>query len=126
MICNTVKHVFPIALPRGMYGQEKETAPHYGTHNSDHKEAEFIEAEIADQIQAGHMDVFPLNAVMALPNLWCSPLMVIPQVGQRPRLIFYFTWSGMNKSTKHLAPMEAIRFGGTLHHILQQVLTVNQ
>ena len=73
-----------------MYGQEKETAPHYGTHNSDHKEAEFIEAEIADQIQAGHMDVFPLNAVMALPNLWCSPLMVIPQVGQRPHLIFDF------------------------------------
>ena len=46
----------------------------------------------------------------------------MPQVGRRIRLIFDFIWSGLNKSTKRLSPMEAMRFGGALHRILKQVL----
>ena len=69
------------------------------------------------------MAVFFLEAVHALHNLWLAPVVVIPQVGRRPRLIFDFTWSGLNKAYKHLVPMETMRFVGTLYFILRQVLT---
>ena len=71
------------------------------------------------------MTVFPLEAVNYLHNLWLSPVAVILQVGRRPRLIFYFTWSGLNEASKRLSPMEAMRFGGALQHILKYVFTAN-
>ena len=84
---------------------------------------EFIHAELADQVQEGHVAVFPLEAVTSLQNLWLSPVAVIPQVGRIPRLIFDFTWSGINDISERLSPMEAMRFGGALIHTLKQVLT---
>ena len=71
------------------------------------------------------MAIFPLETVNALHNLWLSPVAVIPQVGMRPRLIFDFTWSGLNNISKRLSPMEAVRFGGALQRILKQVLTAD-
>ena len=71
------------------------------------------------------MAIFPLEAVIFLKNLWLSPVAVIPQVGRRPQLIYYFTWSGLNKTSKRLAPMEAMHFGGALQRILKQVLTAD-
>ena len=65
------------------------------------------------------MAVSPLEAVNALQNFWLSPVTVIPQMGRQPRLIFDFTWSGLNEATKRLASMEAMRFGGALQRILR-------
>ena len=79
--------------------------------------------ELSKQMEAGHVNVFSFEDVKALHNLWLSLVAVIPQVGRRPRLIFDFTWSGLNKATKRLPPMWEIYFGGALHHILEQVLT---
>ena len=76
-------------------------------------------------MQTGHVTVFPLEAVNYLHNLWLSPVAFITLVRRRPRLIFYFTWSGLNDVPKRLAPMEAMRFGGALQRILKQVLTTN-
>ena len=77
------------------------------------------------RVQAGHVAIFPLEAVNALQNLWISPVAANPQVGRHPHLIFNFTWSGLNKATKCLAPMETMRFGGALQRILRQVLTAD-
>ena len=41
----------------------------YGTHASASKEAEFIHAELANQVQAGHVVVLPLEEVTSLQNL---------------------------------------------------------
>ena len=71
------------------------------------------------------MTVFPLGVVTSLQNLWLSPIAVIPQLGRRPRLIFDFTWSGLRNIAEHVVPMEAMRFGGALLRILNQVLTVD-
>ena len=49
--------------------------------------------------------------------------MFIPQVGRRPRLIFDFTWSGLNDVSKRLSPMWSTRFGGAIQRILKQVLS---
>ena len=89
------------------------------------KEAEFIHVELAEQVQAGHVDVFPLEAVTSLQNTWLSPVAVIPQVGRRLRLIFDLTWSGINDISERLSPMEAMRFGGVLLRIIEQVLTTD-
>ena len=99
--------------------EENEAAIRYGDNVSANKEAEFINAELDEQVQAGHVTVFPLEAVNYLHNLWISPVAVILQVVKRPRLIFYFTWSGINDVSKRLAPMEAMRFGGALQRILK-------
>ena len=40
--------------------EEKEAAICYGTYASANKEAELINAELDDQVQAGHVTVLPL------------------------------------------------------------------
>ena len=97
----------------------------YGTYAYANKEAEFINTELAEQVQEGHVTVFPLEAVNYLYNWWLYLFAVIPQVGRRPRLIFDFIPSGINEVSKCLVPMEAMRFGGALQRILKQVITTN-
>ena len=46
-----------------MYNEEKDAAIRYGTYASANKEAEFINVDLAEQVQAGYMDVLPLEAV---------------------------------------------------------------
>ena len=94
--------------------EERESDIRYGTHTSANKEEDFIHAELDKQVQAGHVAVFHLEAVTSLQNLWLSPIAVTPQMGRRPRLIFDFTWSGINNISERLAPMEAMRFRGAL------------
>ena len=74
------------------------------------KEADFVHQELADQVQAGHIIVFPMAAVCNLPKLWLSPVTAIPQVGRRPRIIFDLTWSGLNKATAQEAPEKGNAF----------------
>ena len=61
-----------------MYKEEKEAAIRYGDFVSANKEAEFINTELGDQVQAGQVTVFPFEAVNYLHNLWLSPVAVIP------------------------------------------------
>ena len=68
----------------------------YGTHTSASKEAEFIHAELAKKVQAGHVSVLPLKAVTSLQNQWLSLVAITPQVGRRLRPIFEFTWRRVN------------------------------
>ena len=70
-----------------MEEEDKEAAIRYGTYTSANKEAEFVTAELAKQVQEGHVIVSPFEAVNCLHNLCLSPVSVIPQVGRRPRLI---------------------------------------
>ena len=69
-----------ITLPCGMDEQEKKAALCYGTHVSALQEAYFIYKELADQVQAGHMEVLPFYMAIAFPNMWIYPISVIHQV----------------------------------------------
>ena len=119
LICHTAEHGASIALPPVMDKKEKEADIRYGTYASANKETEFINTDLDEQVQAGHVTVFPLEAVNYLHNLWLSLVAIILQVGRRPRLIFYFTWSRLNDVSKRLAPIKAMRFGGALQRILK-------
>ena len=94
-------------------------------HTSAHKEAEFIHTELAKQVQAVHVTVFPFEVVNFLKKLWLLPVAVITQVGRRPQLIYDFTWRRLNKTSKFLSPMEVMRFRGALQRILKQVLAAD-
>ena len=74
-----------------MGAEEKEATIRYGTHASFIKKEEFIHTDLAEQVQAGHVAVLPLEAITALQNMWLSPVAVIPQVRRRQRLILDFT-----------------------------------
>ena len=49
--------------------EEKEAAIRYGTYAYANKEAEFINADLFEQLQAGQVTVFPLETVNYLHNL---------------------------------------------------------
>ena len=108
-----------------MEKDEVDAAILYGSPASASKEAEFIRAALAEQVQAGHVAIFLLEPVTALQNLWLSPVAVIPRVGRRPQLMFDLTWIRINNISERLSPMEAIRLGGWLLRILKQLLTAD-
>ena len=118
LVCHADTYSAPITIMHGIDKHENQAALRYRTHTSALKEAQFIHAELAEQVQAGHVAVFHLYMFMALPNLWISPIAVISQVGRRLHLIFDLTWSGINKATTRLAHMGAMRFRSALHRIL--------
>ena len=43
-------------------------------------------------------------------------------MGRHPRLIFDFTWSGLNEATTQEAPEEVMSFCGTLRRIIRRAL----
>ena len=49
--------------------EEKEAAIRYGTYASANKEVKFINTELDEEVQAGHVVVSPLETVNALHNL---------------------------------------------------------
>ena len=125
LLLHAKEYGVPINLSRGMYEENRDAAILYGTHASARNKAEFIHTELAEKLHAGHMAVYPLEAVTSLQNLWLSPVAVTPQMRRRPRLIFDFTRSGLNDTSESLSRMEAMPFGGALQRILKQILTAD-
>ena len=97
-------HGVPIPTKRGMNDTELTRAIRYSAHSSATKETTFVRKELQEQAQAGHIALFPLRAVRHLPKLWLSPLAAIPQRGRKPRLIYDFSWSGLNNTVTQVAP----------------------
>ena len=67
LILHTAENSVPIALQQGMDEEEKEAAIRYGTYASVNKEAEFINAEMVKQVQAGHVTVFSFGSSQLPP-----------------------------------------------------------
>ena len=69
--------------------------------------------------------VLPWSAAKELPNLWISPIGLIPQEARRPRLIYDYTFSGLNNATVRQAPSESIQFGNALERLLAKILSAD-
>ena len=89
-------HGVPIKIEQGMTDDELTRAIRYGAHSPATKETTFVRKDLQEQAQAGHIALFPLRAVHQLPKPWLSPLAAILQRGRKPRLIYDFSWSGLN------------------------------
>ena len=70
LLLHAVEHGVHIALPRVMDKEDRDATIRCGTHASASKEAGFIHAKLADQVQAGYVAVLPLEVVISLQNLW--------------------------------------------------------
>ena len=57
-----------------------------------------------------------------MPKLWLSPLAAIPQRGRKPRLIYDFSWSGLNEAFAQVAHKEAMRFRKALYRVIDCIL----
>ena len=117
------EHGLPIYPPRGITEVELRTEFHFGMNAYSGKELDFVNHEISEQVQAGHVAIFPLLDNRDLPKLWLSPISVIPQVGRHPWFILDLTWISLNKPTDRKDPKEVMWVGGILHRIIIKVLT---
>ena len=82
----------------------------------------FVRTKLTKQARTVHIDLSPLQAVRHLPRLWISPLAATPQRGRKPRLIYDFSWSGLNESVTQVAHKEKICFGKSLYRVINCIL----
>ena len=113
----------PIKIERGMTDAKLTRSIRYGAHSSATKKTTFVRKELQEQAQAGRIALFPLRAVRHLPRLWLSPLAATPQRGRKPRLIYEFSWSGLNEAVTQVSHKEAMRFGKDLYRVIDCILT---
>ena len=104
---------------------ELARAIRYGAHSSATKETNFVRTEVQEQAQAGHIVIFPLREVRHLPRLWLSPLAAIPHRGRKPRLIYGFSWSGLNEAVTQVAHKEAMQFRKAIYRVIDFILTAS-
>ena len=115
-------HGVPIKTERGMTDTELTQAIRYGAHSSATKETIFVRKELQEKSQPGQIALFPLRAVRHLPKLWLSLLASIAQRGRKPRLIYDFSWSGLNEAVTQVAHKEAMWFGKALYRVINCIL----
>ena len=96
-----------------------------GPHQSSDGEREFVATEMLALCAQGYWVVLPFDIARQLQHLRISPLGVVPQRDQRPRLIVDYTFSGVNAETVPLAPREAMQFGRALQRVCTTVVKAN-
>ena len=60
--------------------------------------------------------------VKYMQGLWISPLSEITQKGRSPCVIYNLPWRGLNERITKDAEKEAMRFGRSLHRLLDCIL----
>ena len=96
-----------------------------GSHKSATEYLDFLQGKILSMMQRGQWILLPYHLVKDLPNLRLSPLGIIPQHDQHPRVIIDYTYSGVNEDTLCLTPQEVMQFGCALQHILETIHHTN-
>ena len=76
-------------------------------------------------LRAGNVAIFPLAYVHHLEGRWLSPLVEIPQTGQKSRLIYDYLCSGLNDQFKQAIHKESMSFVKSLHCLLECILEVD-
>ena len=85
-----IYHIFLINIPRGMNIVDIKKALTYVAHYSVVKERAFVSKELAKQLRAGHIDIFPWEDFHHLQGLWISHLAAMTQTGRDTRFIYNF------------------------------------
>ena len=93
-----------------------------GPHQSAHLYQDFLFEEMGAMVAKGQWLVLPYEAVQHLPNLWVSPIGVVPQHDHYPQTIVDYSYYFLNAETLDLSAPEAIQFGRTLQCCLQAIM----
>ena len=105
-----------------MTKQDLTRAIRYGAHSSAIKETTFSVTDLLEQALAVHIALFTLQAVRHLPRIFISPLAAIPQRGRKPRLVYDFSWSGLNEAVTQVAHKEAMHFRKSIYRLIDCIL----
>ena len=74
------------------------------------------------KLWAGHVALFLLSDIQHLLGLWLPPLAETHQTGRKPILLYNFSRIRLNDQVNQVAPKESIRFGQSLHRLLDCIL----
>ena len=74
------------------------------------------------KLWAGHVALFLLSDIQHLLGLWLPPLAETHQTGRKPILLYNFSRIRLNDQVNQVAPKELIRFGQSLHRLLDCIL----
>ena len=118
-------HGVPINMPRNMVGKELKSAITYYDHYSANNKITFVRGYIAKQLQAGHIDIFPLEVIHHLLKMWICPLAMIPQTIHKPRLIHHFLWGRLNNLDKVASHKYVMQFVKALHRLIYCIVPAN-
>lgn len=86
---------------------------------------DFLHTEMAEMIECNQWLVLPFELVKGLPNLYISPLGIVPQQDQRPWTIVKYSFSRVNNETVALALHKSMQFGHTLQWLLEDIVNAN-
>ena len=109
-------------MSRGTRNQQPTKDLMYGAHASKLKEKDSFLRELVDQLRDGNVAMFNLADFKHLQGLWLPPLVVIPQVGRKPCIIYNFSWIFLKEHVKQAATKQAIRFEKVLHCLLDFII----
>ena len=115
-----------VAMHRGhLKPHQRKERLRRGPHKSAHEYVEFLRGELLDFVRKGFWMVVPWQTIIDHPNLFISPMGVVPQRNRRPRVIVDYSFFGINADTVRLAPEEAMQFGKALQRILEAIVTAH-
>jgi len=119
-------HGAPIWMKSGPWTRTQlDAAVARGSHQSAALHQTFLADEMLAMIQKGQWIILPYSAVANIPNLWISPLGVVPQHDHWPCTIADYTFSGVNADTIPLATHLALQFGQALLQIIHAIVQSN-
>ena len=75
-----------------------------------------------DQFLSVHVTIFPPPMFRQQKVMCFYPPAVIPQTGRNPRLVYDFSWSGLNARVHQAASKEAAIFGRDLYILLYCII----
>ena len=84
-----------------------------------------MRTDLAEQLQAIHVAIFPLAVIRHLKKIWLFLLSANPQTGYKPRLIYNFSWIGINQIAKAAAHKDVGPFAKALHRLLGCILAAD-
>lgn len=80
---------------------------------------------MADMVKKAIWIVLPFLDVCNWPNLQVSPIGIVPQHGQQPRIIIDYSYYLLNQETAKLTPQESMQFGWAFEQIIVQTMGAN-
>ena len=125
MLSHATNNGIPITIPFRITIKERDKALGYFTQTSSTKEVYFPHIKPIDKLKAGYITIYPISTIANLDKLWLSPPSVTTQRNCRPKIIYSFTWSGLNPSTAWSAPQEVMHSRKKVKHTIWRVLEAN-
>ena len=97
-----------------------------GAHISARWESNLVRTELLHQAKTGYVISLPFSSLQHLNNLLISPVAATSQDDRKTRLIYDYSYYGINDASVDFAPTEAMQFGKAFFAFSQGYYTLTQ